>query len=80
MDFAGDGASCEVVYCCFAVATALVERLNAARAVLWVVRSREVKDRLVDLGVGNLRRTGQFIVPARLVGLKGDDLEIVGPT
>ena len=53
---------------------AACESLHAARAVLWVVRSRAVADRLRDLGVDDPRRPSQLLVPARDVGLDGEDL------
>lgn len=53
---------------------AACERLHAARAVLWVVHSRAVADRLRDLGVDDPRRPSQILVPARDVGLPGQDL------
>jgi hypothetical protein len=55
---------------------AACERLHAARAVLWVVRTRSVADRLRDLGVDDPRRPSQILVPARDVGFSGED---VGP-
>lgn len=57
-------------------ATAVCEQLHAAQAVLWVVRSRALADRLRDLGVDDPRRPSQILVPARDVGLVGED---VGP-
>ncbi|ADB75272.1 hypothetical protein [Geodermatophilus obscurus] len=53
---------------------AVSDQLRAARAVLWVVRTREVADRLRDLGVDGDRRPTQVLVPARSVGLDGEDL------
>lgn len=53
---------------------AACERLHSARAVLWVVRTRAVADRLRDLGVDDPRRPSQILVPARDVGLSGEDL------
>jgi len=53
---------------------AVSDQLHAARAVLWVVRTREVADRLRDLGVDGDRRPTQVLVPARAVGLDGEDL------
>ena len=53
---------------------AVCEQLHAARAVLWVVKSRDVARRLRDLGVDDVRRPSQILVPARDVGLDGEDL------
>ncbi|MCZ2826054.1 MULTISPECIES: hypothetical protein [unclassified Modestobacter] len=53
---------------------AACEQLHAARAVLWVVNTRAVADRLRDLGVDDPRRPSQILVPARDVGLDGEDL------
>lgn len=53
---------------------AACEQLHAARAVLWVVNTRAVADRLRDLGVDDPRRPSQILVPARDVGLSGEDL------
>ncbi|MGY2083919.1 hypothetical protein [Blastococcus sp. SYSU DS0539] len=53
---------------------AACEQLHAARAVLWVVRTRAIADRLRDLGVDDPRRPSQILVPARDVGLDGEDL------
>jgi len=49
--------------------------LAAARAVLWVVRTREVADRLRGLGVDDpQRRPWQVLVPGPAVGLGGEDI------
>lgn len=56
---------------------AVCEQLHAARAVLWVVKSRDVARRLRDLGVDDVRRPSQILVPARDVGLDGEDLGTV---
>jgi hypothetical protein len=53
---------------------AACERLQAAHAVLWIVRTREVADRLRDLGVDSDRRPTQLLVAGRDVGLGGDDV------
>lgn len=55
-------------------AETVCEKLGAARAVLWVVRTREVANRLRDLGVDSDRRPSQVLVPASEVGLGGEDL------
>jgi hypothetical protein len=57
--------------------TVACEQLHAARAVLWVVRTREVATRLRDLGVDDPRRPSQILVPARDVGLGGEDVGAV---
>lgn len=56
---------------------AVCEQLHAARAVLWVVGSRDVARRLRDLGVPDERRPSQLLVPARDVGLEGERLDPV---
>jgi hypothetical protein len=53
---------------------AACEQLHAARAVLWVVNTRAAADRLRDLGVDDPRRPSQILVPARDVGISGEDL------
>lgn len=59
--------------------SAVVEDLGLARAVVWVVGSREVRDRLSVLGVGDtLRRPGHYLVPAVSVGLPGDSFPVEG--
>lgn len=45
--------------------------LGACHAVVWVVRSRTVADRLAALGVGH---DGQLLVPAVSVGLEGEEM------
>lgn len=58
----------------FAAAEA-VGTLRVAQAVVWVVRSREVADRLRDLGVDDrARQARQYLVPARALGLGGEDI------
>jgi hypothetical protein len=57
--------------------TVACEQLHAARAVLWVVRTREVANRLRDLGVDDPRRPSQLLVPGRDVGLGGEDVGLV---
>ncbi|NHC44625.1 hypothetical protein [Motilibacter aurantiacus] len=49
-------------------------QLHAAKAVLWVVKTREVARRLRDLGVDSTRRPTQLLVPATALGLPGEDL------
>jgi hypothetical protein len=46
--------------------------LGACHAVVWVVQSATVAERLAELGVG--REPGQFLVPACAVGLDGDHM------
>jgi hypothetical protein len=50
------------------------ETLGAARAVVWLVRTREVADRLRDLGVDTEHRPTQLLVPATVFGLDGEAL------
>lgn len=60
-------------------ADALINRLHLCRSVLWLVKSRDVRDRLADLGVGTEhRRPGQLLVAASALGLSGDELSPVG--
>lgn len=60
-------------------ADALINRLHLCRSVLWLVRSRDVRDRLADLGVGTEnRRPGQLLVAASALGLPGENLSPVG--
>lgn len=50
--------------------SAATEQLAACAAVVWVVRSASVADRLVALGVGDSsRRPFQYLVPAAALGL-----------
>lgn len=59
---------------------ASIGTLRAARAVLWVVRTRAVADRLAALGVGDpTRRLGQLLVPAAALDLGGDALDVTYP-
>jgi len=56
-------------------AAVAVSSLRVAQAVVWVVRTREVADRLRDLGVDDVaRQPSQYLVDARTVGLTGEDI------
>lgn len=48
--------------------------LSVVHAVVWVVRSRAVADRLTELGVGR-PGTAQLLVPSRVLGLDGEEFE-----
>jgi hypothetical protein len=54
--------------------SAACETLGAARGVLWIVRTRDLARRLRDLGVDDARRPSHFLVPARDIGLGGEDV------
>jgi hypothetical protein len=61
--------------------TAVTDTLQAARAVVWIVRTREVADRLRDLGVDDpSRRPNHLLVDARVVGLGGEDIGSIRKT
>lgn len=54
--------------------------LGAAHAVVWVVRSQEVADRLQALGVGRpASDERQLLVPGHLVGLGGEPIDGLAP-
>lgn len=59
-----------------AAAEASVSVLGAVQSVIWVCQSRAVADRLRELGVDALdgRAGRQLLVPARALGLEGDDI------
>ena len=54
--------------------SAACETLGAARGVLWIVRTRDVARRLRDLGVDDVRRPAHILVPARDLGMDGEDI------
>lgn len=57
--------------------TAVVEDLHLARAVVWVVSSVQVRDRLLDLGLGDERTSGvHYLVPAHALGLPGEPFPV----
>jgi hypothetical protein len=49
-------------------------RLGAAVRVVWVVRTAEIRDRLVDLGVGTERRPAQLLVAGARIDLPKSQL------
>lgn len=53
--------------------------LGAAHRVIWLVRSHEVAENLLRLGVGT-ERSRQLLVPAAAVGMEGDPMPDVVPT
>lgn len=59
--------------------SAVVTDLRLAQAVVWVVGSVQVRDRLESLGVGDRsRRPEHYLVPAHALGLPGDSFPTPG--
>lgn len=60
---------------------AAIEKVDAAAAVVWLVKGRSVADALVANGVTDpMRRPGQLLVPAHLLGFDGDPtVPLTGP-
>lgn len=52
-----------------------IASLSVVQSVVWCCRSRDVADRLRDLGVDDpSRQARQFLVPASALGMNGEDI------